>query len=132
MNARVFHLGHAGLALTTSCVALVNVAQLYFALRKRVELGALASLVSFLVRCVIAAAMCGGIAWGVYQLVGSFTPSRLLRAGGLACAIGAGAAGYFLAARLLRLEESEQAWRMIARRLPGGGNRRLRARAGEP
>ena len=132
MNSRVFHLGHAGLALTTSCVALVNVAQLYFALRKRVDLGAFASLFSFLLRCLIAAGVCGGVAWGLYHLIGTVTPSRLLRAGGLACAIGAGGGAYFLAARLLRLEESEQAWGMIARRLPGGGNRRLRARAGEP
>ena len=132
MNARVFHLGHAGLALTTSCVALTNVAQLYFALKKRVDLGAFASLMSFLLRCLIAAGLCGAVAWGLYQLVGTLTPSRLFRAGGLGCAIAAGGGVYFLAARILRLEESEKAWRMIARRLPGGGNRRLRARSGEP
>jgi putative peptidoglycan lipid II flippase len=132
MNARVFHLGHAGLALTTSCVALVNVAQLYFALRKRVNLGAFGALASFLARCVVASALCGAVAWGLYHGVGTLTVSRLLRAGGLGVAIAAGGGAYFLAARLLRLEESEQAWAMIARRLPGARNRRLRAPAGEP
>jgi putative peptidoglycan lipid II flippase len=131
-NARVFHLGHAGLALTTSCVALVNVAQLYLALRGRVDLGRSGALASFLVRCVLAAALCGGVAWGLYHIVETAVASRLLRAGGLGCAIAAGGGAYFLAARFLRLEESEQAWAMIARRLPGAGNRRLRARAGEP
>ena len=132
MNARVFHLGHAGLALTTSCVALVNLAQLYFALRKRVDLGAFGALASFLARCLLASALCGGVAWGGYHVVESIAASRLLRAGGLGCAIAAGGGAYFLAARLFRLEESEQAWAMIARRLPGARNRRLRARAGEP
>ena len=131
-NIRLFHLGHAGLALTTSCVALVNVAQLYIALRRRVDLGAFASLFSFLSRCVVAAAVCGAVAWGLYHVAGTFTASRLLRAGALGCAIAAGGAGYFLAARLLGLEESHQAWRMIARRLPGAGNRRLRGPTGEP
>ena len=130
MNTRVFHLGHAGLALTTSCVALVNVAQLYFALRKRVDLGALGTLASFLLRCLLASAICGAIAWGLYHVVEVSAVSRLLRAGGLGCAIAAGGGAYFLATRLMRLEESEQAWRMIARRLPGGGNRRLRAPPG--
>ena len=131
-NSRVLHLGHAGLALTTSCVALVNVGQLYFALSKRVDLGALGGLASFLGRCLLASLVCAAVAWGVYHLVEIDTASRLLRAGGLGIAIAAGGGGYFLAARLLRLEESEQALRMIARRLPGAGNRRLRARGGEP
>ena len=39
---------------------------------------------------------------------------------GWAIAIGASVLVYFGAARLLRLEESAQAWRMIRRRLPGG------------
>jgi putative peptidoglycan lipid II flippase len=132
MNARVFHLGHAGLALTTSCVALVNVAQLYFALRKRVDLGALSALLSFLARCLLAAAVCGCVAWGLYHEVGALTVSRLLRAGGLGCAIAAGGGAYFIAARILRLEESEQAWAMIARRLRGARNRRLRTPSREP
>ena len=131
-NARVLGLGHAGLALTTSCVALVNVAQLYFALRKRVDLGALSGLASFLARCVVAAAVCGGVAWGLNQAVDALTTSRLLRAVGLGCAIAGGGGGYFLAALVLRLDESAQAWRMISRRLPGLGNRRLRGRVGEP
>jgi len=131
MNARVFHLGHAGLALTTSCVALINVAQLYLALRKRVELGALVPLLWFLTRCLMASAVCAAVGWGAYHVAEIVTTSRLLRAVGLGIAIAVGGGGYFLAARLLKLEESEQAWRMIARRLPGGGNRRLRARGGE-
>ena len=128
----MFHLGHAGLALTTSCVALVNLAQLYFALRNGVDLGPAGALFSFLARCLLASAVCGGVAWGGYhhRRIAGVEPAAAR--GRTGCAIAAGGGAYFLAARLLRLEESEQAWRMIARRLPGGRNRRLREPTGEP
>jgi hypothetical protein len=76
--------------------------------------------------------VCGCVAWGLYHEVGALTVSRLLRAGGLGCAIAAGGGAYFIAARILRLEESEQAWAMIARRLRGARNRRLRTPSREP
>ncbi len=123
INAKVLGLGHAGLALTTSCVALINVGQLYLALRKRVDMGPLGGLLAFLARCLAAALVCGAVAWGVDHLVESVTPSRLLGAVGLGAAIAAGGASYFVAARVLRLEESAQAWSMISRRLPGFSRR---------
>ena len=120
LNARVLGLGHAGLALITSAVALVNIAQLMAALGKRVQIGDARQWVLFLARCLAAAALCGGAAWGVNHLVEASAASGLARALGLAAAIGAGVLTYFGAARLLRLEESGEAWRLIRRRLPGG------------
>ena len=52
------------------------------------------------------------------------TPDRLARSVGLAGVVGASVLTYFGAARVLRLRESTQAWRMIAARLPGGLGRR--------
>ena len=111
-------LGHAGLALATSVVALVNFAQLMAALRRRVELGSLGSWVGDILRCLAAALLCGAVAFGLNALVEGQTPDRWLRAGGLLVAIAAAVATYFAAARLLRLEESAEAWRMLRRRLP--------------
>ena len=120
LNARVLGLGHAGLALATSGVALINFVQLMEALSRRVDLGGLRQWAAFLLRCLAASALCGAAAWGVNHLAEAATPSRLWRAAGLAAAIGVSVPIYFAAARLMRLDESVQAWRMIRRRLPGG------------
>jgi putative peptidoglycan lipid II flippase len=120
LNARVLGLGHAGLALATSGVALINFVQLMAALSRRVDLGGLRQWTAFLLRCLAAAALCGAAAWGVNHLAEAATPSRLWRAAGLAAAIGVSVPIYFAAARLMRLDESVQAWRMIRRRLPEG------------
>jgi putative peptidoglycan lipid II flippase len=120
LNARVLGLGHAGLALTTSVVALVNFVQLITALGRRVDLGGLGSWTLFLGRCAVAAALCGAAAFGIDHLAQAATPSRLWRAAGLACAIAVSLPVYFAAAQALGLDESAEAWRMIRRRLPGG------------
>ncbi|MBA3812475.1 MAG: murein biosynthesis integral membrane protein MurJ [Caulobacteraceae bacterium] len=118
LNAKVLGLGHAGLALITSIVALVNFAQLMAALGKRVEIGDGRQWALFLARCLTAAAFSAGAAWGVDHLVEANLHDSVLRGAGLFAAIGAGVAAYFAAARLLRLEESGEAWRMLKRRLP--------------
>ena len=124
LNAEVLGLGHAGLALTTSCVALINMAQLAVALRKRVDLGDAGRWALYLARCVLAAGLCGGAAWGLNHALEAATPDRLARAVGLAGVVGLSVLAYFAAARLLRLRESAQAWAMIAARLPGAVGRR--------
>jgi putative peptidoglycan lipid II flippase len=119
LNARVLGFGHAGLALTTSVVALVNFLQLMAALRRRVDLGGALSWALFLGRSLAAALLCGGVAWGLNHLAEMVTSGLLARASGLAASIGGGALAYFVAARILRLNESDEAWRMVRRRLPG-------------
>jgi putative peptidoglycan lipid II flippase len=119
-NARELGFGPAGLALITSSVALINFTQLFIALRGKVDLGAIGPWASFLARCTGAAALCGAAAWGLNHLVEIESQSRILRAGGLAVAVGVSVLIYFGAARVLRLQESAEAWAMIRRRLPGG------------
>jgi len=120
LNAKVLGLGHAGLALATSCVALVNFLQLMVALSRRLDLGGLAQWAGFLLRCLSAAVLCAAAAWGVNHLAEALTANRVWRAAGLAAAIGVSVPVYFAVARAVRLDESLQAWRMIRRRLPGG------------
>jgi len=121
LNMTVFGLGHVGLALATSSVALLNFGQLIYALSKQVNLGGFREWAWFLVRCVVAAALCGGAAVGIDYLVEGATSSWVLRGLGLAVAIGVSLPVYFGAARVLRLQESSEAWRMIRRRIPGLG-----------
>jgi len=116
----VLHLGHAGLALTTSCVALINFAQLAFALRKHVDIGDVRQWVSYLARCLLASVSCGLAAWAVDHWLEHVFRHGPLTIVALAIAVGAGVSTYFAAAHVLQLSESAQAWRMIRRRLPGG------------
>jgi peptidoglycan biosynthesis protein MviN/MurJ (putative lipid II flippase) len=108
-----------GLALATSSVALLNFGQLIHALSRQVDLGGFREWTSFLFRCAVAAAACGGAAFGVDTLIEGATSNWALRGLGLAVAIGASLPIYFGAARVLRLQESGEAWRMIRRRIPG-------------
>lgn len=118
LNVFVLHFGHVGLALATSSVALTNFVQLLFALRKRVDLGALSGWVFYIARCLAAAGVCGAVAFDLNALAEHATADRWLRALALLGAIVVAAGAYFAAARLLRLEETSQAWSMIRRRLP--------------
>ena len=118
LNALVLGLGHVGLALATSSVALVNFTQLLLALRKRVDLGPLTGWLFYIARCGTAAGVCGAVAFGLNALAEHTTADRWLRSLALLGAIIVAAGAYFVAARLLRLEETGQAWSMIRRRLP--------------
>jgi peptidoglycan biosynthesis protein MviN/MurJ (putative lipid II flippase) len=93
---------------------------LSFALSRRVDIGDRAEWVSYLARCGLAAVLCGVVAWGIDHWVEVTFHQTIIAAVGLAVAVGAGVLTYFVAARVLRLSESAQAWRMIRRRLPGG------------
>ncbi|MGH7023065.1 MAG: murein biosynthesis integral membrane protein MurJ [Caulobacteraceae bacterium] len=119
LNATVLGFGHVGLALATSCVALLNFGQLAHALSKQVNIGGLAEWATFLPRCALAAALCGGVALGVDHFVEAATASWVLRGLGLIVAIGVSVPVYFGAAHVLRLQESGEAWRLIKRRIPG-------------
>jgi putative peptidoglycan lipid II flippase len=132
LNARVLGFGHAGLALITSIIALVNFTQLAVALSLHVNLGGLRQWAGFLIRCGLAAGLCGAVAWGVNHLAEAQTPSRLLRFVGMVAAIAVSVPTYFGAARLLRLEEGAQAWAMIRRRLPGARQQSVQTGGGLP
>ncbi len=115
LSMQVLKFGHVGLALTTSAVAIVNMLQLFVALARQVHMGAAREWLGFLARCLVAAAVCGTLAWLVGHPAQAWRVPKVI---GLAAGVGAGAGGYFAVARLLGLRESAEAWRMIRRRLP--------------
>jgi putative peptidoglycan lipid II flippase len=116
LNARVFGFGHVGLALITSCVAMINFGQLLFALSRRVPLGSLGRWVGFVLRLLAAAAVSGAAAWVGDTIV--HTALRGMAANlALPAVIAVAAGGFFVAARLLAISEATDAWALIMRRL---------------
>jgi putative peptidoglycan lipid II flippase len=114
----VLHLGTAGLALSTSVVALFNFAVLLMLLRARihgVEGGALA--VNF-IKIAVASAVLGGVCWGtslgVHSLLRESFSTRLVD---LAVSIPLGAIAFYGVCFLLKVPELEDAEQAIARPL---------------
>ncbi|MFI4974263.1 MAG: murein biosynthesis integral membrane protein MurJ [Caulobacterales bacterium] len=116
LNATVFGLGHAGLALATSCVAIVNFGQLCAALSKQVDFGGFREWLGFLARVALAAAACAAVAWGLHEALGSVLHGGVLRSLGLFVAIGAALPTYAGAAYLLRIKETNEAVALVRRR----------------
>ena len=79
LNAQVLGLGAAGLALITSCVALVNVIQLSVALSRKVDFGRVAEWLGFIARLCLAGAACGGVAFGIMATGIGRTTRRTIR-----------------------------------------------------
>lgn len=111
--------GHVGLALTTSLVALLNCAQLFLSLDRRVFPGGVRHWLSFLWRLAIASAACGITAGWVARAAGrSPLPSVPMGSALLvAAAVSSGALAFFLCARTLRLEECREALDLLRRLL---------------
>ncbi len=116
-NANIFGLGVAGLALATSCVALVNFGQLCAALSRQVDFGGLREWAGFLLRVGAAAAACGGTAWGIYHLAEMYLHVGILRVAALMAAIGLAVVVYAGAAYALRIRETTEFTAAISRRL---------------
>ncbi len=119
---KVLAFGHVGLALTTSLVALLNCAQLFFSLDRRVFPGGIGSWLSFLWRLAVASLVCGIAAGGSARAVGRsiLATFPLGSVFSVAVAVAAGALAFFLSARILGLEECREAldlFRRLALRL---------------
>lgn len=117
LNMQVFHLGHAGLALATSVVCLVNVGQLAFALSRRVHFGGMGDWAGYLARVLLASILCGAAAFGLWWVVDAHVHGFVLRALGLFAAIGGAVAVYAGAGFALRVGETHEAVAMFRRRL---------------
>jgi putative peptidoglycan lipid II flippase len=116
-NASLFGFGVAGLAMATSCVALANFGQLCAALSRQVDFGGLGEWAGFLGRVLLAAALCGGTAWGIEWLTETALHGFILRALGLFAAIGAAMVVYAGVAYALRIRETSEALNLLRRRL---------------
>jgi putative peptidoglycan lipid II flippase len=117
LNMTVFHLGHAGLALASSCVCLVNVSQLAFALSRRVDFGGAAEWTGYLTRVLLASALCGATAFGLWWVTDTHVHGFVLRALGLFVAIGGAVAVYAGAGYALKIGETREAAALVQRRL---------------
>ncbi|HXQ47650.1 MAG TPA: murein biosynthesis integral membrane protein MurJ, partial [Caulobacteraceae bacterium] len=117
LNATVFGLGVAGLALATSCMALVNFGQLSHALARQVDFGRLGEWAGFVGRVALAAFACGAAAWALNAFLDAHTASRLWRSLGLFVVIGAAMPVYFGAAYALRIGETTEALALVRRRV---------------
>ncbi len=107
-----------GLALSTSAVALLNFALLYFIMRRRIggiEGGRTALAV---IRILIASAVMGAVSWTVnHALAGIGNDSLTMRALNVLTSVLAGAAVFYLIAWFLRIRETRVAADIIKRRL---------------
>ncbi|HEY8965157.1 MAG TPA: murein biosynthesis integral membrane protein MurJ [Candidatus Methylacidiphilales bacterium] len=121
---KLLHLGHAGLALTTSCVALLNFGQLFVALRRKVDIGPAAEWVSFFVRVVLASALCGLGAWAASHFTAGWQNEPLAKAASvwrqafcLALALSTGVTAYGLGSLIFGLSEFHEAAELVKRKL---------------
>jgi putative peptidoglycan lipid II flippase len=117
INTQILHFGHAGLALSTSCVATLNFLQLSTALSRRVGFGGVGDWLGFLSRVGLASAACGATAWGLYHLAQTEIHDVTLRTLGLFGAIGASVLVYGAAGYALRIKETTEAVGLVQRRL---------------
>lgn len=115
---RYLRLGHSGLALSTSAVALFNFAVLLFLIRRRVggiEGNALfRSFLKISAASLVLAGVAGASSYWIRELAGVSQAGRLLN---LLVSIGLGAIAFYSACRLLGVEELEAAEEAIARPL---------------
>ena len=100
---------HAGMALSTVLAEAVGLAVLGTILTRRVKNLQWLGIARGFLRCLLAAAVMGAIAWGIEHtllpLLGARFPAKVAQIATLAAAVGGGAATYLLLALLLRFPE---------------------------
>jgi len=117
-------LGHAGLALSTSCVALFSFLALFLAMRVRIGGVYGRRLRSVVLKTLLASLAMSAAVWGSSRLILAWLGAGFLgRFADLAVSIPLGLAVLYVVARALRIEELEMARRALAapilRRLSG-------------
>jgi putative peptidoglycan lipid II flippase len=122
---RVAGLGHAGLALSTSIVALFSFIALLWTMRVRIGGIHGRDLLASALKVIAASSLMGAVCFGSSHLVrGWLGIARWARLADLAVSVPLGLAVFYMAARALRIAELEMAWAAIA----GPLARRLRIR----
>lgn len=119
LTVNYWRIGHRGLALSISVVAIVNFLLLLFFMRQKLKGIEGSRLLSTFVRVLIASAVMGVVSWWLSDRLESFVGTatlwgRMINVGG---AITAGLVVFSLVARLMRLEEMDQIVGGLRRRL---------------
>ena len=111
--------GHVGVALATSVVATVNFLALAYFMRRRIERINGRDILSSLVRIVIASAVMSVAAYYSYVALNSYLVDKLLLVRLVEAFIPMAIAGvvFVVIAKLLRIQELDQAYNALARKL---------------
>jgi putative peptidoglycan lipid II flippase len=111
--------GHAGVALATSIVAIVNFLALAFFMRRRIQRLNGRDIFSSLVRIIVASAVMSAVAYVSYYLLTNYLGDKHLLNRLIEAFVPIGLAGvtFVIAAKLLRIEELEKIYRGLARKL---------------
>jgi putative peptidoglycan lipid II flippase len=112
-------IGHVGLATTTSAIALINLAQYVFLLRREISLGRALPWIRLLLSVAVASALCGltargAASWLMSRLGAGFAPGVGALLGGVA----AGAGVYLALTRILAVPEAGTLFRIAGRAKP--------------
>ena len=112
------NLGHRGLALSTSFIAIANFLLLYIMMRRyagRLETGAM---LNTLVKLLLAGALLGAVCWigQEFFFPAGFRPPLWRKLFGVTVTIGASGAAFFGAAYALRIEEVHDVVKLLKRR----------------
>lgn len=111
--------GHVGVALATSIVSLINFFALALIMRKRIERLNGRDIFASFIRVVIASGAMSAVCYFSYRFLGGFFPdknlfSRLVEA---FIPIALGGVTFFVAAKLLGIEEMERLYSALSRKL---------------
>ena len=112
-------LGHVGVALATSTVALVNFFALAIFMKKRIQRFNGREILSSFVRIALASAIMSAICYGSYHLLAGMFPVQTLivKIVEVIIPIAAGGAIFVVAAKLLGVYELEKLYRTFSKRL---------------
>jgi putative peptidoglycan lipid II flippase len=119
LSVRVFGLGHRGLALSVSAVAIVSSVLLFMFLHRRVGALTDAKLWQTFIKVSLAASLMGGLCWLVSQQLERWlgTVSLSARFFDVSLSVGTGIIAFYLAARALRISEITALTNIFARKL---------------
>ncbi len=118
----VYNLGHVGVALATSSVALVNFFALALMMRRRIERINGRDIAASFVKIVIASALMSVVCWFSYKFLHGWLGGHGIISKSIECfvPIGLGGLVFVVAAKILRIDEIDKIYRAFARKLGRG------------
>lgn len=116
-------LGHVGVALATSTVALVNFFALALCMKKRIQRLNGREIFSSLIRIALASAVMSVVCYGSYQFLAGVFPNRtfVVKVAEVIVPIGLGGVTFLVAAKLLGITELEKLYTMFSKRFGSAG-----------
>ncbi|MEI6562699.1 MAG: murein biosynthesis integral membrane protein MurJ [bacterium] len=116
---KVFHMGHVGLAVTTSCVAILNFVQLALYLRRDVKFGRLRDWARFGSLIGLAALACGITAWLLKRWLAGYGQSPFWLVMALLLEIAIASLVYFGLTLVFRIHETHYIVKMMRKKILG-------------